>query len=211
MALRGVVGRGAVLLVVVSTLTGFLTGLASLALALTVTEFNDGLLRAASCLSLALLIAAPAAGGVVSGLIAEYVAGEVRGHGTDAVIRAILLKEGFIRARAPLAKLAATVSTVGSGGSGGVVAPVIFIGASLGASITKFLTPTLINLPVPVNAVERVEALLSGACRVPLAAVALSVEVTRCPALIPPSILTALISYLIAGPGATIYRSQEGG
>ena len=419
MALRGEVGRGVVLLVVVSTLTGFLTGLASLALALTVTGFNDGLLRATNRLSPALLIAAPAAGGVVSGLIAEYVAGEVRGHGTDAVIRAILLKEGFIRARAPLAKLAATVSTVGSGGSGGlvgpmvhigagissalarafglggryvrvlalsgvsagvsgvlkapvagalagleilyrgpglergalipsltaslasyltvsallgphpllyyvvevpltttcsagalliaaligvaggaasrlysqlfygvrsglerlkvhpalkpvvgaaasgviaaaipqvsgagygflpplilgeytavalltlsmaklaatcltvgsggsggVVAPAILIGASLGASISKFLTPTLTNLPVPVSAVEGVVALLSGACRVPLAAVALSVEVTRCPAIIPLSILTALISYLIAGPGATIYRSQEGG
>ncbi len=404
---------------IASALTGFLTGLASFILVSVVVGFNESLLKVAGELSPAILIALPALGGVVSGLIARYVTGEVRGHGTDAAIRAVLFRDGFIRARTPLAKLAATISTVGSGGSGGlvgpmahigagissvltrvlrlrrrymrvlalsgigagvsgilkaplagalagleilyrgpglergalipsliasltsyltvsaflgfqpllyqavklsfsaacdvrtlsiaalmgvacgaasrlyswlfygvkarfrrlsipsilkpvigaaasgliavaapqifgagyeflpslvlgeyaaitlfglsmaklvatcltvgsggsggVVAPAIFIGASLGASIFKFMliNNVITGLPISLGAVEGVVGLLSGVCRIPLAAIALSIEITGCPALVAPSILTAFISYVVAGPEATIYRSQR--
>lgn len=153
----------------------------------------------------------PALGALASGIIAIYLP-QASGAGY-AFLPALVT--GAYAATTLLAlcvgKLVATCFTVGSGGSGGVVAPAIFIGASLGASVFKFLAPTgaLGALPISLGAIEGIVGLLSGVCRIPLAAIALSIEITGCPALVAPSIVTAVIAYVIAGPEATIYRSQR--
>ncbi len=153
----------------------------------------------------------PAIGAIASGLIGLYLP---QACGAGYVFLPALVAGAYAVTTLLalcIAKLVATCFTVGSGGSGGVVAPAIFIGASLGASAFKFLAPTGIigNLPISLGAVEGIVGLLSGVCRIPLAAIALSIEITGCPALVAPSIVTAILAYIMAGPEATIYKSQK--
>jgi len=155
---------------------------------------------------------APALGSFAAGLVA-YVYPQVSGAGYIFFPRIVMgLYPTAMLLALSVSKLVTNCLTVGSRGSGGVVAPAIFIGASFGAFVYKALhLASIIGIPPSMGAMMGVVGILSGVCRIPLAAIALAVEATGCPALIAPSILVAVTSYLVAGPRATIYRSQREG
>jgi CIC family chloride channel protein len=95
----------------------------------------------ASAIQAWLLVAVPALGGLLSGVIVFSLAPEAEGHGTDAVIAAYHHHEGQIRPRVPLVKIVASAITIGTGGSGGREGPIAQVGAGFGsflASVLKF-------------------------------------------------------------------------
>ncbi|MDA8336836.1 MAG: chloride channel protein [Peptococcaceae bacterium] len=92
-------------------------------------------------------------GGLISGFIVFRWAPEAEGHGTDAAIDAFHNKEGRIRARVPLIKMAASAVTLGSGGSAGREGPTAQIAAGFGSVLG-----TLLGL----NAHDRRIALATG-------------------------------------------------
>ena len=80
-----------------------------------------------------LLVVVTTLGGLASGVIVYTLAPETEGHGTDNVIAAYHLKQGYMRPRAPLVKIVASAITIGTGGSGGREGPIAQIGAGFGS------------------------------------------------------------------------------
>ncbi len=86
-----------------------------------------------------LVVALPALGGLISGVLVQRFAPEAEGHGTDAAIDAYHRKLGVIRKRVPLVKMATAVITLGTGGSGGREGPIAQIGAGFGSFLATRL------------------------------------------------------------------------
>lgn len=84
-------------------------------------------------------ILAPAAGGLIVGLITYRFAREARGHGVPEVMEAVALRGGRIRPRVVLAKMLASGVCIGSGGSVGREGPIVQIGAALGSTLGQWL------------------------------------------------------------------------
>lgn len=91
----------------------------------------EGLLTAARKAPRWLVVAAPAFGGVLIGLITWFMRQPVGGGGMSALIEAVALSGGKIPPRPVLANAVAAVVTVGSGGSLGREGPLIRLGAMI--------------------------------------------------------------------------------
>ena len=85
------------------------------------------------------IVATPAAGGLVVGLIIRLFAREAKGHGVPEVIEAVMLHGGRIRPRVVIAKMIASGICIGTGGSVGREGPIVQIGASLGSAVGQWL------------------------------------------------------------------------
>ncbi len=92
-------------------------------------------IHARGSLTLWALVAMPALGGLLSGLIVSRLAPEAEGHGTDSAIDAFHRNQGIIRRRIPFVKGVASAITIGSGGSGGREGPIAQIGAGFGSML----------------------------------------------------------------------------
>jgi CIC family chloride channel protein len=96
------------------------------------------------------------------------------------------------------AKMAALALTVGSGGSGGVFAPSIFVGAMLGGAMAMLVKTVAHPGPDPTAfVVVGMAALFAGAARVPIATLIMVTEMTGGYALILPSMLAVVLSFVI--------------
>jgi len=84
-------------------------------------------------------ILAPAAGGLVVGVITYYFASEAKGHGVPEVMESVMLRGGRIRPRVVLAKLSASAACIASGGSVGREGPIIQIGSAIGSTLGQWL------------------------------------------------------------------------
>jgi CIC family chloride channel protein len=85
------------------------------------------------------VVAIPAVGGLLVGVIIRYWAAEAKGHGVPEVMEAVALKQGFIRARVVFAKALGSGLTIASGGSVGREGPIVQIGAALGSTAGQIL------------------------------------------------------------------------
>lgn len=77
-------------------------------------------------------------GGLIAGWLVYRFAPEAEGHGTDAVIEAYHQKDGVIRGRVPIIKLAASAIVLGSGGVAGREGPVAQVGAGIGSILARW-------------------------------------------------------------------------
>ena len=84
-------------------------------------------------------ILAPAAGGLIVGLITYRFAREARGHGVPEVMEAVALRGGRIRPRVVVAKMLASSVSIASGGSVGREGPIVQIGSALGSTLGQWL------------------------------------------------------------------------
>ncbi len=148
-----------------------------------------------------LLPLVPLLGGILSGLLVYKLAPEAEGHGTDAVISAFHYKEGAIRSRVPLVKLAASAITIGSGGSAGKEGPVAQIGggfASLLAGLLR-LSPRDRRIAAAVGMGSGIGAIFKA----PFGGAIFAAEVLYLmdfePYVIPPALISSLVSYTIMG------------
>jgi len=92
-------------------------------------------LEPGSIRSLALLLIIPCVGHFLAGAIAHKWAPEVKGGGTDEVIKSFHKEQGYIRPIVPWLKGVCTILTIGSGGSAGKEGPTAQIGAGVGSFI----------------------------------------------------------------------------
>ena len=86
------------------------------------------------------IVAVPAAGGLLVGLLTYYFASEARGHGVPEVMEAIAVHGGRLRARLIGVKTLASAITIGTGGSAGREGPIVQIGSSLGSTFARLFS-----------------------------------------------------------------------
>lgn len=121
-----------------------------------------------------LILLAPAAGGLVVGLMARFGSEKIRGHGIPEAIQAILLRRSCIEPRVAVLKPVSAAVSIGSGNPFGAEGPIIMTGGAVGSILAQGLHLT---------ADERKALMVSGAAagmaatfNAPLASVLLAVE-----------------------------------
>ena len=128
---------------------------------------------AANTLGLA-VIAVPALGGLVIGLMARFGSEKIRGHGIPEAIEAILFNKSRMSVRVAVLKPISSGIAIGSGGPFGAEGPIIMTGGALGSLAGQLFS---------ISAAERKTLLVAGAVAgmttvfgTPIAAVMLAVE-----------------------------------
>ncbi len=148
-----------------------------------------------------LLPAVMVAGGLGAGLIAQYLAPEVAGHGTDETIDSFHNRQGEIRGRVPVLKTIASALTLGSGGSGGREGPTSQIGAGFGSWWADRLK--LSDRDRRIALASGLGAGVGAIFRAPLGGAIFSAEIMYTgdfePAVFVPSIIASVVSYSIYG------------
>lgn len=127
--------RGETLMLSLAVAVGLATGLlASLLIAViaVVQSFLFG-----TSVSWPVLLIAPAAGGLVVGLLLTYVVPESSGGGVVQVMATIATRGGRFRARVPFGGVLATGIALGSGASGGREGPIVLIGGGVGSLVGR--------------------------------------------------------------------------
>jgi H+/Cl- antiporter ClcA len=120
------------------------------------------------------VIAVPAIGGLVIGLMARFGTEKIRGHGIPEAIEAILFNKSRMSPKVAVLKPISSGIAIGSGGPFGAEGPIIMTGGALGSLIGQLFS---------ITAAERKTLLVAGAVAgmtavfgTPIAAVMLAVE-----------------------------------
>ena len=120
------------------------------------------------------IVAVPALGGLVVGLMARYGSEKIRGHGIPEALEAILLGRSLIDARVAVLKPVSSAIAIGTGGPFGAEGPIIMTGGACGSLFAQLFH---------LSPAERKTLLVAGAAAgmsavfaTPLAAVLLAVE-----------------------------------
>jgi chloride channel protein, CIC family len=121
------------------------------------------------------MVAAPALGGLVIGLMARYGSKAIRGHGIPEAIEVILNGNSRIAPKVALLKPLSAAVSIGTGGPFGAEGPIIMTGGAIGSLFAQFFH---------LSSAERKTLLVAGAAAgmtaifgTPVAAVLLAVEV----------------------------------
>ena len=120
------------------------------------------------------MVAAPAAGGLMIGLMARFGSEKIRGHGIPEAIEAILIGESRMSPKVALLKPLSSAISIGTGGPFGAEGPIIMTGGAIGSLFAQCFS---------LSAAERKTLLVAGAAAgmtaifgTPIAAVLLAVE-----------------------------------
>ncbi len=124
------------LLIVAGSIAGICSGLAAVALRLSLESVTE-LLHPLRHYWWAFVL--PAAGALLSSLYLEKISREGAGHGIPEVIYAVSRYGGLLRLRSSYSRLIASFLTISSGGSAGPEAPVVMSGSAIGSNIAKAL------------------------------------------------------------------------
>jgi H+/Cl- antiporter ClcA len=142
------------------------------------------------------VIAVPAIGGVIVGLMAFFGSEKIRGHGIPEAIEAILFGKSKMSAKVAVLKPISSGIVIGSGGPFGAEGPIIMTGGAIGSLLAQLFHLT---------ASERKALLVAGATAgmtavfgTPIAAVLLAVELLLFE-LRPRSLLPVAIACAVAG------------
>ena len=121
------------------------------------------------------MVAAPALGGLIIGLMARFGTEKIRGHGIPEAIEAIMFGSSRMSPKVAVLKPLSSAISIGSGGPFGAEGPIIMTGGAIGSLFAQAFALT---------AAERKTLLVAGAAGgmtaifgTPLAAVLLAVEV----------------------------------
>ncbi len=140
-------------------------------------------------------------GGLGAGLIVQFLAREVAGHGTDETIDSFHNRQGEIRARVPYLKMLASALTLGSGGSGGREGPTSQIGAGFGSWWADRLE--LSDRDRRIALATGLGAGVGAIFRAPLGGAIFSAEIMYTgdlePAVLVPAIIASVVSYSVYG------------
>lgn len=152
----------------------------------------------------------PAIGGLLMGILVLFVP-RVWGMGYQTIQDAIDYKLAMpILLLLIIAKILASSLSIGSGGAGGVIAPSLFIGASLGGAVgiaATHLFPSASAHPT-LYVIAGMGALYASIGKVPLSTAILLCETTRNFTMIVPLIIANTAGFLASG-NHTIYESQH--
>ncbi|CAG2127465.1 chloride channel protein [Cupriavidus plantarum] len=142
------------------------------------------------------VIALPAIGGLIVGLMARYGSDKIRGHGIPEAMEAVLFGRSRMSPKVAVLKPLSSGIVIGSGGPFGAEGPIIMTGGSIASLLAQ-----LMNL----SAAERKTLLVAGACAgmtaifgTPVAAVLLAIELLLFE-LRPRSLLPVALACAVAG------------
>ena len=142
------------------------------------------------------VIAIPAVGGLIVGLLARYGSEAIRGHGIPEALEAILFGKSRMSAKVAVLKPLSSGIVIGSGGPFGAEGPIIMTGGA---------AASLLAQAFHLSSAERKALLVAGACAgmtavfgTPLAAVLLAVELLLFE-LRPRSLLPVALACAVAG------------
>ncbi|MBS0529768.1 MAG: chloride channel protein [Proteobacteria bacterium] len=120
------------------------------------------------------MVAAPALGGLVIGLMARFGSEKIRGHGIPEAIEAILIGGSRLQPKVAILKPLSSAISIGTGGPFGAEGPIIMTGGAVGSLFAQCFS---------MSAAERKTLLVAGAAAgmtaifgTPIAAVLLAVE-----------------------------------
>ncbi|MEO7010697.1 MAG: chloride channel protein [Caldimonas sp.] len=143
-----------------------------------------------------LVIALPAVGGLIVGLMAYFGSDKIRGHGIPEAIEVILFGKSKMSAKVAVLKPISSGIVIGSGGPFGAEGPVIMTGGAIGSLLAQLFHLT---------GAERKALLVAGAAAgmtavfgTPVAAVLLAIELLLFE-LRPRSLLPVAIACAVAG------------
>ncbi|MEO7107271.1 MAG: chloride channel protein, partial [Rhodoferax sp.] len=141
------------------------------------------------------VIAVPAIGGLIIGLMARFGSEKIRGHGIPEAIEAILFNKSRMSPKVAVLKPISSGIAIGSGGPFGAEGPIIMTGGALGSLAGQFFH---------ITGAERKTLLVAGAVAgmtavfgTPIAAVMLAVELLLFE-LRPRSLLPAAVACCVA-------------
>ncbi len=98
-----------------------------------------------------LLIAFPAAGGLLVGIISQYIFRMREGHGIVDVMESVVRTSGFQSPMAAIEKILTSGVTIGSGGSAGAEGPIVQIGAGIASGIGQLFRVARSQMPVLIG------------------------------------------------------------
>ncbi|WP_132391258.1 chloride channel protein [Novosphingobium sp. PhB165] len=143
------------------------------------------------------LVAVPAVGSLIVGLMARFGSDKIRGHGIPEAIEAILYGESRLSLKVAVLKPLSSAISIGSGGPFGAEGPIIMTGGAIGSLFAQFFS---------LSAAERKTLLVSGAAAgmtaifgTPIAAILLAIEVLLFewkPRSFVPVVMAVLVSWL---------------
>ncbi len=116
-----------------------------------------------------MILLIPALGGLLVGLLLNYLFSESKGGGVEEVMTSVATKRGTIRFKSVIGKLIASSITIGSGGSAGREGPIVQIGGGIGSSIGRWLklneehVKTLVGAGVAAGIAAAFNAPIAGA------------------------------------------------
>lgn len=139
-------------------------------------------------------------GGCIIILLSLFFGKDYIGGGIDVINR--IFEEGTVKPEAFLLKILFTAITLGVGFKGGEIVPTIFIGATLGGTLS-----TILGLDIAFGAAVSVAALFAGVTNCPLATIFLCLELFGSDGIIFFA-LSSVISFLLSG-SCSLYSSQR--
>lgn len=104
-----------------------------------------------SWLGMALLVAWPALGGLVVGVVSKYIFRAREGHGIVDVMESVIRSSGFIRPISALEKILTAAVTIGSGGAVGAEGPIVQIGAGIASGLGQTFRLPRSQMPVIIG------------------------------------------------------------
>lgn len=98
-----------------------------------------------------LLIAIPALGGLVVGIVARYIMHAREGHGMIDVMESVMRAGGIIKPTVAIEKIVTSAITIGTGGSAGAEGPIVQIGAAIASGVGQFFRVTRQHMPLLIG------------------------------------------------------------
>lgn len=96
-----------------------------------------------------LLIAWPALGGLIVGVLVRFFGGG--GHGVPEVIESVIKSQGFIRPVVAIQKIITASITIGTGGSAGAEGPIVQVGAAIASGVGQLFRIARHHMPILVG------------------------------------------------------------
>lgn len=98
-----------------------------------------------------MLVALPALGGLVVGVVARFLIRSQGSHGVVDVIESVIRTRGFVRPVTAIEKILTSALTIGSGGSCGAEGPIVQIGAAVSSGVGNLLSISRQRMPLLVG------------------------------------------------------------
>jgi CIC family chloride channel protein len=98
-----------------------------------------------------MLIIWPALGGLMVGVISQYIVRARESHGIVDVMESVIRTSGFVKPSVAIEKIVTSAITIGTGGAVGAEGPIVQIGAAIASGIGQFFRLARGNMPVIIG------------------------------------------------------------
>jgi CIC family chloride channel protein len=141
-------------LLLVAVLIGIITAAAAVGFHELINAIRDGIYAHMGLWlygrGLPLLVAWPALGGVLVGVISQKIVRTKEGHGVVDVMESVIRSSGFIKPASAIEKIITSAITIGTGGSVGAEGPIVQIGAAIASGVGQLFGLARQSMPIVI-------------------------------------------------------------